>query len=218
MAGITSPLAFFIAFFLVLTLGISLTQLARHLPSAGGYFTYVSRTVHPRAGFLTAWLYFLYDPTSTALNLAFMGFFFESTMRGSYGLALSMVGILFGGYGGSDTTGLPRDCVSTEMMIFLSVAEILIVIALPSRAWFTPALGESTWLRTTQARLRAATDCFSEWFFLFSRSPALTLSPRSPKKATIRSARCPRAHGIDSFHGRIFLVLCLGGLDRLGYG
>src|SRR5579875_1335339 len=64
---ITSPLAFVIAFLIVLTLGISLTQLARYLPSAGGYYTYVSRTVHPRAGWLTAWLYFLYDPTGAAI-------------------------------------------------------------------------------------------------------------------------------------------------------
>jgi len=141
VAGITAPLAFFIAFFLVSTLGISLTQLARHLPSAGGYFTYVSRTVHPRAGFLTAWLYFLYDPTSTALNLAFMGFFFESTMQGSYGwhcpwwvffLAATVVLTLLV-YRGI--------AVSTEMMIFLSVAEILIVIALAIACVIHPGSG-----------------------------------------------------------------------------
>ncbi len=76
-SGIASPLAFSIAFLIVLTLGISLTQLARHLPSAGGYYTYLSRTVHPRVGFLTSWLYFLYDPTGAAINIAFFGFLFE---------------------------------------------------------------------------------------------------------------------------------------------
>ena len=53
-AGIATPLAYTIAFCVVLTLGISLAQLARHLPSAGGYYTYVSRTVHPYAGELEA--------------------------------------------------------------------------------------------------------------------------------------------------------------------
>jgi amino acid transporter len=37
IAGIATQLAFLLAFFIVLTLGSSLTQLARHLPSAGGY-------------------------------------------------------------------------------------------------------------------------------------------------------------------------------------
>jgi amino acid transporter len=73
LAGVTAPLAFLIGFFVILMLGISLTQLAKHLPSAGGYYYYVSRTVHPNAGFLTAWIYFLYDPTLTAINVAFMG-------------------------------------------------------------------------------------------------------------------------------------------------
>src|SRR5205807_9863209 len=73
LTGVTSPLAYAIAFLIVMTLGIALTQLAKYLPSAGGYYTYVSRTVGPRSGFLTAWLYFLYDPTGAAINLAFMG-------------------------------------------------------------------------------------------------------------------------------------------------
>src|ERR1700712_3261150 len=70
IAGVASPFAYAVAVLIVVTLGISLTQLAKHLPSAAGYYTYIGRTVHPRAGFLTAWLYLLYDPTSTAINLA----------------------------------------------------------------------------------------------------------------------------------------------------
>jgi amino acid transporter len=47
-------------------LGVGLTQLARHLPAAGGYYTYVSRTVHPSASFLSARLFFLYAPVAPA--------------------------------------------------------------------------------------------------------------------------------------------------------
>ena len=129
-AGVTAPLAYLLAFFIILTLGISLTQLARHLPSAGGYYTYISRTVHPRAGFLTAWLYFLYDPASTAINLAFMGFFFESTMRHEYRIwcpwwlffviATALITVLV--YRGV--------AISTGTMVVLGAAEIAIVVAL----------------------------------------------------------------------------------------
>src|SRR5947209_2860100 len=65
-AGVTAPLAYAIAVLIMLTLGVSLSQLARHIPSAGGYYTYIARTVHPRAGLLTAWLYLLYDPAAPA--------------------------------------------------------------------------------------------------------------------------------------------------------
>src|SRR5690242_102322 len=47
-AGAHSPLAYLIGFIIVLALGSCLVQLARLFPSAGGYFTYVSRTLHPR--------------------------------------------------------------------------------------------------------------------------------------------------------------------------
>ena len=40
----------------VLMLGSTLAQLSKHMPSAGGYYTYVSRAIHPRAGFLVSWM------------------------------------------------------------------------------------------------------------------------------------------------------------------
>src|ERR1700681_490599 len=55
-AGGHAPLAYLLGFLVVLALGMCLVQLARRFPSAGGYFTYVSRTVGPRAGVLTGWM------------------------------------------------------------------------------------------------------------------------------------------------------------------
>ena len=80
-AGTGVPLAYFGAFLVCLSIGATLIQLAKHLPSAGGYFTYVSRTLHPRFGFITAWLYFLYDPTAMAINFAIAGIIFEATLQ-----------------------------------------------------------------------------------------------------------------------------------------
>src|SRR5436309_14898193 len=54
LAGVTAPLAYLIGVVVVLMLGSTLVQLSKHLPSAGGYYTYVSRALHPRAGFLTS--------------------------------------------------------------------------------------------------------------------------------------------------------------------
>src|SRR5690349_3849219 len=49
-AGRATPFAYLAATVMMLLVAIVLSQLARHLPSAGGYYTYLSRTVHPRAG------------------------------------------------------------------------------------------------------------------------------------------------------------------------
>ncbi len=81
LAGTASPLAYLIAFLIVLALGVCLAQLALHLPSAGGYYTYVARSLNPKAGFLAAWMFFLYDPLTCAVNLAYLGFLLQTTLR-----------------------------------------------------------------------------------------------------------------------------------------
>jgi amino acid transporter len=130
LAGVASPLAYLFAFLIILTLGIALTQLARHLPSAGGYYTYVSRTVHPRAGFLTSWLYFLYDPTCPAINLAFMGFFFETTMKAEYGFTFPWwLFVLLGAVFLFIVLYLGIE-ISARTLIVLGVFEVAIVVIL----------------------------------------------------------------------------------------
>jgi amino acid transporter len=74
MAGLAAPLAYALAFLLVLPTAVCMVQLALHLPSAGGYYTYLSRSLSPRAGFLAAWMFFLYEPPGAAVNLAFLSY------------------------------------------------------------------------------------------------------------------------------------------------
>ncbi|HWB98505.1 MAG TPA: APC family permease, partial [Bryobacteraceae bacterium] len=141
IAGITAPLAYALAVVIVWMLGVSLAQLAKHLPSAGGYYTYISRTIHPRAGFLTAWLYLLYDPAGTAINIAFMGFFFERTMQAQFHVRfpwwlfviVSTVLLTIVAYRGI--------APSAAAVVFLGSAEILIVIGLSVSGVLHPGAG-----------------------------------------------------------------------------
>lgn len=59
--GATS-LAVVIALLGSLFCAISIGQLAKHLPSAGSFYTYTSRGIHPSVGFLVAWLYAFVEP------------------------------------------------------------------------------------------------------------------------------------------------------------
>jgi len=86
LAGITAPLAYFIGFVIVLMLGNTLAQLAKHMPSAGGYYTYVSRAVHPRAGFLVSWMYILYSPLVGGPLAGFFGFIVAGELKANWGI------------------------------------------------------------------------------------------------------------------------------------
>ena len=140
-AGVNAPLAFAIVLVIALMLAFSLSLLARGFPSAGGYFTYISRAVHPRAGMFTGWLYFLYNPLVPAPILAYMGTVVESELKDKYDftfpwwlffiLALSLV--MFITYRGIEISG--------KTLIILGAAEIVIVGALALWSAFDPGPG-----------------------------------------------------------------------------
>jgi amino acid transporter len=141
LSGIAAPFAYAIAVLIMLTLGISLAQLARHLPSAGGYYTYISRTVHPRAGFLAGWLYLLCDPTATAINIAFMALLLERAMQSEYGVRfpwwivfLVIVAVL--------TVVVYRGIApSTKLVVAFGAIEVAIVVALAVWGLVRPGRG-----------------------------------------------------------------------------
>jgi amino acid transporter len=140
-AGVAAPLAYLIAFVLVLMLGVGLTQLARHLPSAGGYYTYVSRTVHPRAGFLTAWLYFLYAPASPAFSLAIMGYVIESSLKAEYGVVFPWWLFLLLGTAFTFGVTFRGIEISAAALLVLGILEMGIVVLLAAWGVFSPGPG-----------------------------------------------------------------------------
>jgi len=140
-SGITSPLAYLIAFLLVLTLGLSLTQLAKHLPSAGGYYTYVSRTVSPRAGFLTAWTLFIIELIAPGAGLGFGGFLFEGALKAEYGVTFPWWAFLLIGTAIIFVVSYFGIRIAVGLTIVLSAVEILIVLALSVSAVLSPGPG-----------------------------------------------------------------------------
>ena len=84
-AGVTAPIAYLLGGVICLGVAIVLTQLAKEFTGAGGYFLYVSRTVGPRFGWLTSWLYFLYDPVAVGSVCAFTGSLVHDTLKTQYG-------------------------------------------------------------------------------------------------------------------------------------
>ena len=80
-AGLAAPLAYPIAFLIVLFTAIVLAQLARAVPGAGGYYNYVSRGISPSAGFLVSWLNIIYAPLVLGAVTVFGGFVISSSLE-----------------------------------------------------------------------------------------------------------------------------------------
>jgi amino acid transporter len=74
-AGGITPLAVVFAMIAVLFTAYSMSQLARHLPSAGGMYTYVGRGLGPFLGWLMAWAFALAEPLVMPILLGGFGFY-----------------------------------------------------------------------------------------------------------------------------------------------
>jgi amino acid transporter len=130
LAGVAAPWVYVAAIAIVLITAVSMTQLARAFPSAGGYYTYVSRSVHPRAGFLASWAYVMYTPPAAGVILAFMGWILQTELRSAWGWSFPwyvwmLIGtaiVTFVIYRGIEISG-------KALMIF-GIAEISLVVLL----------------------------------------------------------------------------------------
>jgi amino acid transporter len=139
-AGGITPMAVLFAMIAVLFTAYSMSQLARHLPSAGGMFTYVRNGLGSFFGWLVAWGFALAEPLVMPLLLGGFGFYgaiFLSTYLGinfEYAwIALAILcglvvwWLIFRGIGISTRTGLVLGVI--EIAIFLLISALLIVNA-----------------------------------------------------------------------------------------
>src|SRR6266536_3306322 len=130
--GLTAPLAYVVGVVVVLMLGNTLVQLSKHLPSAGGYYTYVSRALSPRAGFLTSWMYVLYSPLSGGPIYGFFGFILAGQLKEHYDVNVPWLWWLCIVVGAPTVAFLQYRGIriSVRTVVVLGAAEMIIVLAL----------------------------------------------------------------------------------------
>lgn len=139
-AGGITPLAVLFAMIAVLFTAYSMSELARHLPSAGGMYTYVSRGLGSFFGWLMAWSFALAEPLIMPILLGGFGFYgaiFLSTYLGiEFQLAWIVLAVLCGlivwfliyrGIALSTRAGVILGAI--EIGIFLIISALLIVNA-----------------------------------------------------------------------------------------
>src|ERR1700736_6051888 len=138
-AGGSLPLAVLLALVACLLVAVSIGQLARHLPSAGGLYTYSSRGLHRYIGFLVAWGFMLAEPIVAPLLYLIFGNELAANLNSHYGwplwlwapfavIAGLIVWVLtYRGVRLSTRTGVVLG--SFEIAVFVALALTLIVAA-----------------------------------------------------------------------------------------
>jgi len=131
-AGVTSPLAYPIAFVITLLLGIVLVQFTKKIPAAGGYYTYISRSIHPRAGWLVAWLFILYAPTVGGIVSLYMGNILQQELQANWGINWPWFSTVFmivvvSGVALMQYRGVS---ISGKALLFMGLIEMVLVVLL----------------------------------------------------------------------------------------
>ncbi|GCE19003.1 APC family permease [Dictyobacter kobayashii] len=86
--GSALPLAVIIALVVCCFIALSIGSLARHLPSAGGYFTYVSESIGFHVGWLTGWMFDLAYLLIVPFQLLVLGPVADSFVSSTFHLSL----------------------------------------------------------------------------------------------------------------------------------
>jgi amino acid transporter len=157
--GIT-PLAVLIALIAVLFTAFSMGELARHLPSAGGMYTYVGRGLGSFAGWVLAWTFLLASIVVPSVLFAAFGFFGASFITELTGyeqeylwvpLTLICAGIVwwltYRGISISTRVGVALGLIEISIMVFVSALLVInagsrntISVFVPGEAGIQPAL------------------------------------------------------------------------------
>src|SRR5438445_10992369 len=138
-AGGSLPLSVLLALVACLLVAVSIGQLGRHLPSAGGLYTYSSRGLHPYVGFLVAWGFILAEPIVAPLLYLVFGNELAANLHSHFGwpywlwasfAVLAGLIVWFLTYRGirlSTGTGVALGVF--EIVVFLALAVTLVIAA-----------------------------------------------------------------------------------------
>lgn len=204
------PLATLLALIAALFVALSIGELARHLPSAGSFYTYASKGIHPWMGFLVAWAYAFAEAFIAAFLFLVFAITVSGTLNTEFGwstgtwwiwvVACSLLVFILG-YVGIQ--------ISTEAGTLMGVFEIVIFGALA--IWLIIDAGSSNTLSvfTTQHATAEgyggisgviAASVFSILAFTgFESAAPLAEEARDPRR-TIRKAVIYSALAIGAFY------------------
>jgi amino acid transporter len=142
LAGIVTPWAYLIAAVILAVQALSTAQVAKVLPSAGGWYTWIARSLEPRSGFFAGWIFTIWLPPVGALTLGFLGkTVFEPAIKQYYGVTiywwiyvlLGLALVAWWSYAGIK--------VSERLMIITGLLEIVLMVALAITGLAQPGPG-----------------------------------------------------------------------------
>jgi amino acid transporter len=120
---------------------LTLAQIAKYLPSAGGFFTWVSRGLGARVGWFISWLYALYTPLLPGLVLGLVGYISDQFFKANYGFSIPWQWWVIVGVTLCALVSYRGIRLSGRLLMITGSIEILILFALSISGLLSPGKG-----------------------------------------------------------------------------
>src|SRR6516164_1694423 len=85
-AGPAMPISFFLTTIVCFFIGNTVSQFSKYMPSSGGYYSFATRGLGDRGGFMTTWSYLIYDIIGPAGAIGFLGYLLSNTIQQASGV------------------------------------------------------------------------------------------------------------------------------------
>lgn len=87
-AGPAMPLSFLLSTILCFFIGNTVSQFSRYMPSSGGYYSFATRGLGSRSGFMATWSYLVYEILGTAGCTGFLGYLISDMLHLQFHLTI----------------------------------------------------------------------------------------------------------------------------------
>jgi amino acid transporter len=87
-AGAAMPLSFVLSTLVCLCIGSTVYEFSRHVPSSGGYYSFATRGLGSRCGFMATWSYLIYEIIGAAACIGFLCYLVSDMLKLEFHLSI----------------------------------------------------------------------------------------------------------------------------------
>jgi amino acid transporter len=146
-AGPAMAISFLLTTIVCLFIANTVAEFSRYMPSSGGYYSFATRGLGSRVGFIATWSYLIYDILGPAASSGFLGFLLSDTFESGIGVRVPWWIIALGAflliwfftyYGVQLSLHTTALLGGAEMLIMLALAVTFLIHPGPHSSYTAP--------------------------------------------------------------------------------